>query len=66
VIAEPVTGIDRLASGAADDYRWVRLADPATGEPRDEGYIAGGITDLHVLDRAQAVVFTGDQVALLG
>jgi hypothetical protein len=66
VIAEPVTGIDRLASGAADDSRWVRLADPATGEPRDEGYIADGITDLHVLDRGQAVVFTGEQVALLG
>jgi hypothetical protein len=66
VVAEPVTGLDWLATGAPDDARWLRLADAATGEPTDDGYLADVLHGVEVLDRGQAVVYTGEEVALLG
>jgi hypothetical protein len=66
VVAGPVTGMDRLASGAAEDDRWLRVADAATGEPTGDKLITdGSIYGAYVLDRGQALVFAGTEVALL-
>lgn len=65
VVAEPVTGLDRLASGVSDDGRWLRLADATTGEPTEGGYISDGFYDVVVLDHGEALVLTGGEAALL-
>jgi hypothetical protein len=57
---------ERLAAGASGDARWLRLADAATGEPTEGGYIAGGLYDVVVPDRGEALVLTGGEVALIG
>jgi hypothetical protein len=66
VIGEPVTGLDRLASGAEDDSRWLRVADAATGEVTDSGYLAATLREVQVLDQSQAIVLTGSEAALIG
>jgi hypothetical protein len=67
VVAEPVTGLDRLAAGASADSRWVRLADAATGEPTGGEVITEHeVRGAYVLDRGEAVVLTTHDVLVLG
>lgn len=66
VVAEPVTGLDRLAAGASADSRWVRLTDAATGEPTEGEVITEHrVRGAYVLDRDEAVVLTTDETVLL-
>jgi hypothetical protein len=66
VIASPVAGMDRLGAGANENDRWLRMADAASGEPAGDELITDGtIYAVYVLDRGQAVVFAGPEVALL-
>ncbi|HEY0448687.1 hypothetical protein [Actinophytocola sp.] len=66
VTTAAVSGVDRLAPGVTGESREVRLADAATGEPAGDSFVTGGPVDnAAVLDHGQALVFAGDEVALL-
>jgi hypothetical protein len=66
VVAEPVTGLDRLAAGASADSRWVRLADAATGDPTGGEMITEHrVRGAYVFDRGEAVIFTAEETVYL-
>ncbi len=66
MVAEPVTGLDRLAAGASAESRWLRLADAATGEPTGGEVITEHpVLGAYVLDRGEAVVLTTEETVLL-
>ncbi|OLF14667.1 hypothetical protein BU204_25900 [Actinophytocola xanthii] len=66
VVAERVTGIDRLVTGASDDSRWLRLVDPRTGDATGGSYISDQpVTNAYPVDD-EALIITTSKITLLG
>jgi hypothetical protein len=66
VIAERVTGIDRLVTGASDNSRWLRLVDPRTGADTRSNYISDQpVKNAYPIDD-QALIITNSKIILFG
>ncbi|MEU6647187.1 hypothetical protein ABZ863_32310 [Saccharomonospora sp. NPDC046836] len=66
VTVSGVSGIDRLAAGASDRSRWVRVTDAATGEPNGGAYITlGPVYSVTPLDLGEVLVLAGGEAVLL-